>query len=138
MKRGELEVLLKREYLPDRTLGTFTVFEDGKEIGRMYSLERAWLKNKRNVSCIPEGQYEVEPNNTKAHPDTYRVLEVPNRSGILIHIGNIPDHSEGCILLGLKQLDIDGDGIMDVAQSTLALELLNDLIGNNNFNLIVC
>jgi len=132
-----IEVILKREYLTDRVLGTFTVFKDDCEIGRFFSLERPWLDNVRMVSCIPEGDYEVEPNDTRAHPETYRVLDVKGRSGILIHIGNYVHHSAGCILLGLKQTDLDLDGAVEISQSTAALKELNRIIGRNNFRLIV-
>lgn len=114
-----------------------TIFTDNIEVGRFYTLERPWLDNKRSVSCIPKGEYEVEPNDTLAHPNTYRVLNVPNRDGILIHIGNLVSHSEGCILVGKSRADVDKDGKVDIARSTEAIREMNKLIGKNNFKLIV-
>ena len=59
---------------------------------------------------IPEGTYKVErtwsPKFKKFLPE---VLDVPERSGIRIHRGTIPEHSKGCILLdmnGMSRLDI--------------------------------
>ena len=59
---------------------------------------------------IPEGNYKVErtwsPKFKKFLPE---LLDVPNRSGIRIHRGTLPDHSKGCILLdmyGMASLDI--------------------------------
>ena len=59
---------------------------------------------------IPEGTYEVKrtwsPKFKKFLPE---LLDVPNRSGIRIHRGTLPDHSKGCILLdmyGMASLDI--------------------------------
>lgn len=132
-----IEGLMQREYLKDRVLGTLTFFNDNVEIGRFYTLERPWLDNARSKSCIPTGTYEVELNNTKAHPNTFRVLDVKDRSGILMHIGNYPKHSEGCILVGLVKTDLDNDGVMDITNSTLAIEKMNQLI-NKNFKLIIC
>jgi hypothetical protein len=52
---------------------------------------------------IPEGTYKVErtwsPKFKKFLPE---VIDVPDRSGIRIHWGTLPDHSRGCILLDLN------------------------------------
>ncbi len=51
---------------------------------------------------IPEGTYKVErtwsPKFKKFLPE---LIEVPDRSGIRIHRGALPEHSRGCILLDL-------------------------------------
>ena len=51
---------------------------------------------------IPEGNYKVErtwsPKFKKFLPE---LIDVPDRSGIRIHRGTLPDHSKGCILLDL-------------------------------------
>ena len=59
---------------------------------------------------IPEGNYKVErtwsPKFKKFLPE---LIDVPDRSGIRIHRGTLPDHSKGCILLdmyGMANLDI--------------------------------
>ena len=59
---------------------------------------------------IPEGTYQVErtwsPKFKKFLPE---LIDVPNRSGVRIHRGTLPDHSRGCILLdmnGMANLDI--------------------------------
>lgn len=59
---------------------------------------------------IPEGSYKVErtwsPKFRKFLPE---ILEVPERTGIRIHRGTLPEHSKGCILLdmtGMANLDI--------------------------------
>lgn len=53
-----------------------------------------------NANCIiPAGTYKVEytwsPRFKKPLPE---ILNVPNRSGIRIHRGTLPEHSHGCIL----------------------------------------
>jgi hypothetical protein len=66
------------------------------------------LDNKKSKSCIPEGEYSCErvlgvtTLGGMYIPETFRVLDVPGRSGILFHIGNSVKDSSGCILLGLK------------------------------------
>ena len=59
---------------------------------------------------IPEGNYKVErtwsPKFKKFLPE---LIDVPDRSGIRIHRGSLPEHSRGCILLdmyGMANLDI--------------------------------
>ena len=59
---------------------------------------------------IPDGSYKVErtwsPKFRKFLPE---LLEVPERTGIRIHRGTLPEHSKGCILLdmnGMANLDI--------------------------------
>ena len=59
---------------------------------------------------IPDGTYKVErtwsPKFRKFLPE---LLEVPDRTGIRIHRGTLPEHSKGCILLdmaGMANLDI--------------------------------
>lgn len=64
------------------------------------TLERPWLDNKEGVSCIPDGVYTCARYSSEKYPDTFQVLNVPNRTSILFHKGNLDDHSKGCILLG--------------------------------------
>ena len=51
---------------------------------------------------IPEGTYPVErtwsPKFKKFLPE---LIDVPDRCGIRIHRGTLPEHSRGCILLDL-------------------------------------
>lgn len=61
---------------------------------------------------IPIGEYPLtldvvspkfqkhEPYRTICHGKVPRLLDVSGRSGILIHIGNFPSDSRGCILVG--------------------------------------
>lgn len=106
--------LLDRVYLPDRTLGSIYSPQGGLICK---TLELPWLENKRSVSCIPEGKYRVTKEKPIPHDDPstdedesggriyrnywhFRLHNVPGRSGILIHRGQVPSHSQGCILVG--------------------------------------
>lgn len=133
-----IEVIIERKYLKDRVLGHMTIFEDDVEVKRCVTLERPWLDNAKNISCIPEGTYDCVPHDSVSHPNTYRVLNVPNRTAILLHSGNYPRHSAGCVLVGSDFGDIDGDGIDDITASNKAVEELYDTIGDNNFKLVIC
>ena len=75
-----------------------------------FSLEPPRRGNQQDISCIPKGEYQVEFSYSPRFGYVYRVLDVPNRSNILIHSGNYGgDRSQGwisdtygCILLGRK------------------------------------
>lgn len=50
--------------------------------------------------AIPEGEYECVLHTSPKHGEVVKVLHVPNRSDILFHVGNYPEDTTGCILLG--------------------------------------
>jgi len=67
--------------------------------------------NRCNVSCIPVGDYPCNLVRSPRFGTVYHVGEVPGRTGVLIHGGNLAGdsergwrtHSHGCILPGLHQ-----------------------------------
>lgn len=79
--------------------GAFGVLIDNN-IPFALTLERPWLDNERNVSCIPAGVYACNRYHSEKHPNTFQVMNVPERSAILFHTGNLLEHSAGCILIG--------------------------------------
>ena len=106
----------------------------------IYTIELPWLENKPNISCIPQGLYNVRQHNTVKYPNTFEVLAVPGREAILIHAGNYADVNEnhksdtqGCILIGLG---ID-ESVPMITQSKAAMIYLRKLVGGNNFALEV-
>lgn len=71
-----------------------------------HTLERPWLHNTRNKSCIPALTYEAHymaKSGSGKYKKVYWLQDVPGRSGVLIHNGNVVDHSRGCILLGMHR-----------------------------------
>jgi len=82
-------------YHPEGTLGVLKL--DGETF---YSIERPWLDNKPNVSCVPEGTYQVGWRKSPKFGETWHIQNVPNRSYILIHAANYPTDVHGCIGLG--------------------------------------
>ena len=64
------------------------------------TLERPWLNNERGKSCIPAGTYQCSMVKSPKFGVTWQVNDVPGRSAILFHKGNISDDSHGCILVG--------------------------------------
>ena len=86
------------------------------------TLERPWENNARNISCIPGGFYDVVKHHGRKYKDVWRLLDVPDRSGILFHAGNRMEDSQGCILVGERFWK---DGVLD---SKIALNMLRDLL----------
>lgn len=85
---------------------------------------------------IPAGTYVVKWMPAEANPihgECYEVQNVPGRSDILFHSGNIPDHSKGCIIVG-KGYDNFGK-TAGVVNSTTALERLIRFLGKKDFTL---
>lgn len=90
-------ILNRQPSTPDGTFGALTD-ADGNKI--CVTCELPWLDNEPRKSCIPLGVYPCIPHNSMAHPDTWEVTNVPGRSEILLHNGNIDTQSAGCILVG--------------------------------------
>lgn len=76
---------------------------DGKEICVTYELP--FIDNKAFVSSIPVGVYICRLKYSLSKGRCYELLDVPDRDGILIHIGNSHNDTEGCILVGSKATD---------------------------------
>ena len=126
---------LCRQYYPKQTHGTLTVYDEdsGEEVFKCRTLELPYKENQRNISCIPEGFYDVVSRNSPKYSNHLHVTEVPNRSLILFHFGNYAGsmnpktgHSDirGCILVGEKFIDLDGDGLADITSSKKTMKQL--------------
>ena len=130
-----INLLLIRDTFSDKsTLGE--LFLNGERM--CDTLENPWINNKKNVSCIPRGEYKVRlrlPRESATRNYLHLLVEdVENRSYILFHKGNTAKDTRGCILVGLgSQQDV-------VSNSTLAMDLLIKEIvnlGGENINLII-
>lgn len=69
---------------------------EGKVLG--YTLEHESVK-------IPAGTYQGELRWSKRFGETVPYIHVPLRSGIEVHVGNCPQDSGGCVLVGTE---VDG------------------------------
>lgn len=81
-------------------LGTFGVMKY-EGIPFCISYECPFVINKINLSCIPEGTYLCSQG-IRNGKNIYEVINVPGRSRIQIHIGNVKADTHGCILPGEK------------------------------------
>ena len=125
--------ILIRQYYKTHTSGILIV--DGEIF---YTLERPWLNNSRNTSCIPSGEYSVVflPRSASGkYRKVWHLLNVKNRSGILIHNGNLVVHTRGCLILGAKAGQLGGKPA--VLQSRTAMRKLLDTVETEPFSLLI-
>lgn len=120
LQKGYLTLVMEREYLPGGTNGTLLLY--GRPI--CHTIELPWLENRRNRSCIPEGRYRLRYKYSRRFGKRLHVLDVPGRSGILIHAANdAATELRGCIA-PVTKLTGEGRGIY----SRVALERLEAIV----------
>lgn len=108
MKKG---LVLSRKIFTDKsTLGE--IFLDGEYLGD--TLEDTCRKYKvQDHTAIPSGTYEVIIRESQRFKRRLpALLKVPYFDGILIHPGNTPSNTSGCVLVG-KRDGTNPDYIID-------------------------
>lgn len=141
--------LVRFAYLPDMTLGYLVVAG-----ARLATIEPPWLPNPNGPgglprdahgsdSCVPDGDYRLEPHNTVDHPNVWALVNeqlgvyhqaLPlgqhyGRTAVLIHSGNTTKDTQGCILVGLRHGSTDGRGTIDeVVDSRAALQVVQSTL----------
>jgi hypothetical protein len=109
-------VIVRDTTRADATLGTLTIGNLA-----LQTLELPWvpvegaLCGHPDTSCVPVGDYSLVLHNSADHPKSFALLapdlgvyvaptDIPagcvGRSECLLHVGNYPRNSKGCILLG--------------------------------------
>lgn len=89
-----MKLELYRTYFKEGTNGV--LFINGRFFG--FTIELPWRDNEKQVSCIPEGIYDVAPRYSKRFKHHLHVMHVPKRRYILIHGGNDAKRDlRGCI-----------------------------------------
>ncbi len=131
--------LLRSKFTKKSTIGTLRI--SGKEFT---TLENPWLDNQTSISCIPIGMYDIVRRNYGGYYNRYskkfehrcvfEIINVIDRTNILIHIGNYPKNTKGCVLVGkTKGKDFIGkstDAYREVYD--LLYALTDDVLGTKN------
>lgn len=65
-----------------------------------YTLELPWADNLNNISCISAGTYSGILRYDKTDGWRIQLENVPNRTGVQIHMGNYTSQIKGCVLVG--------------------------------------
>jgi len=127
------EIKLKRtDFLLDRTLGILTVTDLNNKTFSFATLELPYKNNNKNISCIKSGKYPISKRYSQKYGWHWILHNVPNRELILIHVGNYPRDTKGCILIGTGFEDINNDSRLEVINSRQALKDFNELLKNEN------
>ena len=128
-----MKLHLKRiQHLSNATLGQL-IFDDIKT-DPIYTLEnpkRATDKDSR----IPAGAYKCKPFSGKKYKDVYEITNVPNRTAILFHWGNVQADTLGCVLLGNRIGKIGSEPA--VLDSKQCFARFRSLIGKQEFTLTI-
>jgi len=92
------------------------------------TLEPPDKENLANKSSIPAQQYECEMTESPKYGWTYKVKDVPARTDILFHPGNIDEHTHGCILLGMQFGILNGEKSILASRDayTQFMSIMND------------
>ena len=115
-----MNLFLTRTYFPEGTNGKLEI--EGKLISN--TIELPWRKNEKRVSCIPEGKYLLRRRYSSKFNWHIEVLNVENRSLILLHpANNALLELNGCIAPVTK---LSGPGLG--LQSRQAFNKLKDFV----------
>ncbi|MGE4194703.1 MAG: DUF5675 family protein [Pseudodesulfovibrio sp.] len=82
------------------------------------TLEPPDRNNAVGRSCIPEGTYTCRRVDSPTFGPTFEVADVPGRTAILFHQGNVTRDTHGCVLLGRRFGVLNGErGILTSKQT---------------------
>lgn len=104
--------------------------------------ELPWRDNAPGKSCIPPGTYRcVWARSTRLRRNTYRVLGVPGRAGILFHSANFMGdlaagrkaQVQGCIALGEVIAIMDGQAALLLSRP--AVRRFEEIMARQPFDL---
>ena len=123
------------------SVNTCTIGKLYDESGHLicHTIERPWLQNRVNVSCIPAGTYDLKPVNSPKFGLTFEVESVIGRTHILIHKANKASELQGCIApvsrfgqLGDEWAGLSSKKAYDKLMSTLSRDEKHKLIIERN------
>ena len=108
-----MKIQVKRRYFaPTYTIGTMyidgerfcdTLEDKNRDTNHNGQFDGDEVKVKHETA-IPFGTYKVIiAKSPRFDRDLPRLLDVPNFDGVLIHRGNAPEDTSGCILVGEKK-----------------------------------
>lgn len=125
--------LIRNEVLPGCIRGRLIVGDQTLAV-----LERPWLNNLRNRSCIPAAGYLCRfllRSASGKYKSVFHVTAVPGRAGILMHNGNVVSHTKGCLIIGMRNGRLANQPA--VLNSRSAMQVLRDYIGTEPFRITI-
>lgn len=122
---------------PQGTFGAL-VFENAPFV---VTLEPEWMDNRpatkeQQGSCIPAGEYYCKRVKSPTFGNTFEITNVPGRTHVLFHKGNLHDNSDACVLVADKYGKLRGkNGILSSGPGyDKLMRLLSD---DDTFRLVV-
>lgn len=131
---------IKRNWGNDKqSLGTFHILNELQQpLFAALSLERGWVNNEPNVSCIPIGSYPVVLEYSPAFDKLlWEIKEVPGRSETKFHSASFWRNLKGCVSLGLRATDIDNDGYLDLTNSKDTMKAFHKVMGSDKRAILI-
>ena len=102
-----MELELFRTYYSDGT--NSEILHDGEHL--CFAIELPWKNNQHEISCVPEGRYELKKRYSDHFGWHIQVCNVPERDLILIHPANdAMSELKGCIA-PVSLLNGEGKGL---------------------------
>jgi len=136
-----MKSIISRNYTSVQTTGKWITFDGDEKVLDLVTNELPDNGNIRNMSCIPEGTYVLRKIFSPTFGKCFKVDDVPDRSEILIHVGNYAagakKDTRGCILPGVYFEDINADGYLDVVESREALNKMLAMLPNESILIII-
>lgn len=118
-----LEINREPKHNDKQTLGELIIVDGWVDRLICKTLERAWLDNAPNISCVPTGLYRCKLEySDRFKKDLWELKGVPNRSECKFHSASFFFDLEGCISLGDSYSDINNDGFVDLLNSKKTME----------------
>jgi hypothetical protein len=126
-----MKITIKRtHHLHEATLGQ--LFIEDVKTDLIYTLENPERETDKD-NRIPSGVYQCKPYSGTKYKDVYIVENVPGRSAILLHWGNTEKDTQGCILLGNRLGELNGQPA--VLESKRCFDRFRSIVGKNEFTL---
>lgn len=123
-----MNLLLLRDYSPSATYGQLFIGKNDLDEPFCVTVEKPWLDNECNISCIPEGRYTIKVRTSPKFGEVYYLENIDldvslngdtKRTYILIHPANFVQQLQGCIALG-DQFMLGADGNKKGVTSSIA------------------
>jgi hypothetical protein len=117
---------IRRSIETDKNILGFATLTNsrGKIIFNCVTLELPFLANKKQISCIPMGTYRAIKTKSNSKGEVLLIKQVPDRSSILVHVGNYSKDTLGCVLVGRNIEYSEGTSEHYITQSRLTMSSL--------------
>ena len=114
------KAILYREKFNDKCILGTLIFDGFTCV----TLELPDKENQRDISCILEGDYICKKIVSPKFGLVFQILNVSCRSNVLFHVGNYPNDTHGCILVGLSW----GGNNKFITDSRAALDIMTNFL----------